>query len=149
MDRKKIEEQTRQERVYFILKDLGKRLGEVVFGSVAFDVELGETRYKINRLIDESLSQHSHSIIQKGLLKVLIYRNSKKSPNTIHEDAERHFAYGFLHALSVMEKAFGIKLSDISTRNSNRFKDLPNLDWRKDGRTIQDIDTLLSEEEKI
>ena len=52
----KVEEITRHEKIYFELRGLGKRLGEVVWGSVAFDLEIGKTRHNINKIIDETIA---------------------------------------------------------------------------------------------
>ena len=51
------EEVTRHEKLYYLLNSLTKKLGETVWGSAAFDIEVSKARNEINSLIDAEVAQ--------------------------------------------------------------------------------------------
>ena len=65
MNPKTLEEMPRVDQVYYLVEELVERLSNTVWGSAAFDVEKGDARYKINKLIDRVIKQSNLALLER------------------------------------------------------------------------------------
>lgn len=76
MNPKTLEEMPRVDQVYYLVEELVERLSNTVWGSAAFDVEKGDARYKINKLIDRVIKQSNIALLER-IEKEIIEQNEK------------------------------------------------------------------------
>lgn len=53
---------TKTEKVYYLVEDIVTRLGNTMWGSVAFEVEKGKIRGEINKMVSEALQQERENL---------------------------------------------------------------------------------------